>query len=92
MMQNCYAFSFFPYRTGPLQIGLCCYLMYLELGYAVFAGIVVLIIAIPLNVVAGGITKKFQMTQMKKKDERSRLINEILSGIKVCCSQMVNWN
>ena len=43
--------------------------MYLELGAAVFSGIAVLIIAIPLNVVAGLISKKFQAEQMVNKGQ-----------------------
>lgn len=57
--------------------------MYLELGVAVFSGIAVLIIAIPLNVIAGAISKTFQMEQMVNKDKRVKLMNEILGGIRV---------
>ena len=37
---------------------------------------------IPLNAVIARTQKRLQKTQMKYKDERSRLINEILNNIK----------
>lgn len=70
-------------RSAPLQIGLCCYFIYVELGDAMFAGLAVMILAIPLNGVVASITKKFQLEQMKNKDKRVKLMNEILGGVKV---------
>ena len=57
--------------------------MYLELGSAVFAGLAVLAVSLPLNVVSAGIARKYQFKQMASKDIRAKLMNEILSGIKV---------
>ena len=48
-----------------------------------FAGLAVMILAIPLNGIVAGITRKFQIEQMKNKDERVKLMNEILNGVKV---------
>ena len=48
-----------------------------------FSGLAVMILAIPLNMVIANFTKKFQMAQMKAKDERVKLMNEILGGIKI---------
>ncbi len=48
-----------------------------------FSGFAVLILAIPLNAVAAGISRRFQLSQMLSKDKRVKLMNEILSGIKV---------
>ena len=42
-----------------------------------------MILAIPLNGIVAGITKKFQIEQMKNKDQRVKLMNEILGGVKV---------
>ncbi|KAJ1887391.1 hypothetical protein LPJ66_009144, partial [Kickxella alabastrina] len=69
--------------SGPLQIVLATYLLYTTLGWSVFAGIVIMAIAVPVN---GWITKRMrdlQIAQMKNKDMRNTLIDEALSGIKV---------
>lgn len=62
---------------------LCAYFISFELGAAVLASLAVLVIAVPLNIVAAGISKRFQLEQMINKDHRVKLMNEILGGIKV---------
>ena len=52
-------------------------------GVATFAGLAVLILLIPINGVIGNATKKLQIEQMKNKDKRIKMMNEILSGVKV---------
>jgi ATP-binding cassette subfamily C (CFTR/MRP) protein 1 len=69
--------------ASPIQIALSAYFMYQELGAAMFAGMAVLVLAIPLNAAVTGISRRFQVEQMKNKDERVMLMNEILGGIKV---------
>ncbi len=59
------------------------YFIYKELDVAVFAGFAIIVIAIPLNVIAAGISRRFQYEQMTNKDQRVKLMNEILGGIKV---------
>jgi ATP-binding cassette subfamily C (CFTR/MRP) protein 1 len=49
----------------------------------VFAGLAILLLLIPLNGVVATYARKYQMEQMKLKDKRIRLTNEVLSGIKV---------
>ena len=46
-------------------------------------GLGVLLVMLPLNAVIWYIMEGYQVNQMKKKDERVRLITEILNGIKV---------
>lgn len=46
-------------------------------------GLAVMIILIPVNGVIANKVKTLQIRQMKNKDERVKLMNEILSGIKV---------
>ena len=69
--------------SSPFQIGLCCYFMYQELGPSIFVGVALLALSIPLNGVLAGMSRKYQVTQMKAKDKRVKMMNEILSGIKV---------
>ena len=69
--------------SSPLQIGIAIYLLWQQLGVATMAGVSVMIFLIPFN---GWITSKWRKSQvglMRQKDKRSKLINEILSGIKV---------
>ncbi|KAM9888595.1 hypothetical protein OXX79_012783, partial [Metschnikowia pulcherrima] len=47
-----------------------------------WAGVFIMVIMIPLNAVIAKYQKKLQKTQMKFKDERSRLISEILNNMK----------
>lgn len=68
--------------SGPFQIILCLYSLYNLLGSPMFAGVFIMIVMIPLNGVIARYQKKLQKTQMKNKDERLRLISEILNNIK----------
>lgn len=76
-----------PYVTviwsTPLIIGLSLHFLYGLLGPAVFAGLATMILLIPVNAILGVKVKGFQTRQMKFKDTRIKLINEILQGIKV---------
>lgn len=69
--------------SAPLQIGLALYFLWDELGPSVLAGLAVMIILIPVNSVIANKVKDLQIRQMTNKDERVKLMNEILSGIKV---------
>ena len=59
------------------------FLLYQELGASIFAGLAILIIIMPLNAIFASFLKKLQTKQMEYKDERIKIINEILNGIKV---------
>lgn len=68
--------------SGPFQIILCLLSLHNLLGKAMWAGVGIMLIMIPLNGVIAKYQKKLQKRQMKNKDERSRLISEILNNIK----------
>lgn len=68
--------------SGPFQIIICLYSLHGLLGNSMWAGVAIMVIMIPLNAVIARYQKKLQKTQMKFKDERSRLISEILNNIK----------
>ena len=59
------------------------YFLYLELGTVAFVGVAILFILIPVNAVGSDIVKKRRKDQMDIKDERVKLMNAILSGMKV---------
>lgn len=69
--------------TAPIQIGLSIYFLYQALGPAVFAGLAVMILLIPLNGFIATKIRAVQMEQMKMKDNRVKLMSELLSGMKV---------
>lgn len=48
-----------------------------------YLGLAVMIILIPINGFIANKIKILQIRQMKNKDERVKLMNEVLSGIKV---------
>ncbi len=47
------------------------------------SGLALLLLLVPLNAIVWAKMEKYQFSQMKKKDERVRIITEILNGIKV---------
>lgn len=75
--------------SGPFQIAICLYSLHGLLGNSMWAGVAIMVIMIPLNGVIARYQKKLQKTQMSYKDERSRLISEILNNIKSL--KLYNW-
>ncbi|XP_033224446.1 multidrug resistance-associated protein 1 isoform X4 [Belonocnema kinseyi] len=69
--------------SAPLQIALALYFLWGILGPSVLSGLAVMIILIPVNALIAGKVRHLQIKQMKNKDERVKLMNEVLSGIKV---------
>ena len=53
------------------------------LGPSSLAGLAIMVIMIPANAWVSQKMKKYQIAQMKCKDKRTVLMDEILSGIKV---------
>ncbi|KAM9305127.1 multidrug resistance-associated protein 1 [Gastrophryne carolinensis] len=69
--------------SAPLQVILALYLLWQNLGPSVLAGVAVMILLVPVNAVIAMKSRKYQVVQMKCKDNRIKLMNEILNGIKV---------
>jgi ATP-binding cassette subfamily C (CFTR/MRP) protein 1 len=51
----------------PVQLTLSIYFLFLELGMAMFAGVAVLVVLIPFNVVFGRLGRMFHHKQLKAK-------------------------
>ena len=62
----------------------CMYFLWQTLGPSVLAGVAIMVLLIPVNAVIARQNKKLQVKQMKYKDSRIKLMNEVLNGIKVC--------
>ncbi|XP_027736449.1 canalicular multispecific organic anion transporter 2 isoform X2 [Empidonax traillii] len=69
--------------SAPLQIFLALYFLWQALGPSVLAGVAVMVLLIPFNSAIAIKTRAFQVEQMRHKDSRIKLMNEILGGIKV---------
>ncbi|NXP45468.1 MRP3 protein, partial [Heliornis fulica] len=69
--------------SAPLQIFLALYFLWQALGPSVLAGVAVMVLLIPFNSAIAMKTRAFQVEQMRHKDSRIKLMNEILGGMKV---------
>ncbi|EPB66686.1 ABC transporter, ATP-binding protein [Ancylostoma ceylanicum] len=67
----------------PFQIALALTYLFITLGYSAAPGVIIMVIFLPTNIVGSIIVKKWQIEQMKLKDERTKMVNEVLNGIKV---------
>ncbi len=69
--------------SAPLQISIALILLWQQLGMATLAGMIFMIILLPLNGYVTTRMKTIQTLLMKEKDKRVKLMSEILNGIKV---------
>ncbi|XP_069566366.1 multidrug resistance-associated protein 1 [Brachyistius frenatus] len=69
--------------SAPLQVVLALYFLWQNLGPSVLAGVAVMVLMVPVNAVIAMKTKTYQVAQMKSKDNRIKLMNEMMNGIKV---------
>jgi ABC-type multidrug transport system fused ATPase/permease subunit len=68
--------------SAPFQITLCMLSLYNLVGVSCLAGVAAMIVMIPINGFIARFMKKLQLSQMKYKDRRSRLMTEILNNMK----------
>ncbi|NWS71615.1 MRP2 protein, partial [Crotophaga sulcirostris] len=69
--------------SSPLQIILSIVFLWGELGPSVLAGLAVMVLIIPINAFLVAKAKTIQVRNMKNKDERMKIMSEILNGIKI---------
>ncbi|XP_059413452.1 multidrug resistance-associated protein 1 [Carassius carassius] len=69
--------------VAPIEIALCLFFLWQRLGPSALAGIAIVILIFPLNGYIAKMRSKLQEVQMKYMDGRIKLMNEILSGIKI---------
>ncbi|XP_054478436.1 multidrug resistance-associated protein 1-like [Anoplopoma fimbria] len=67
----------------PIEIALCFYFLWQLLGLSALAGIIAVVLIFPLNGFIAKVRSKLQEVQMKFTDGRLKLMNEILSGVKI---------
>ncbi|XP_004625600.2 canalicular multispecific organic anion transporter 1 [Octodon degus] len=66
-----------------LQIVLSIFFLWRELGPSVLAGVGVMVLLVPVNGIFATKNRRIQVKNMKNKDKRLKIMNEILSGIKI---------
>lgn len=69
--------------AAPLQIIIVIYMLWNQLGVSAFVGVATMIVFIPLNSFLAKKSKQSKSRKLKVQDNRIKMINEILSGIKV---------
>lgn len=69
--------------AAPFQIIIVIYMLWNQLGVSAFVGVATMIIFIPLNSILAKKSKQSKSCKLKVQDNRIKMINEILSGIKV---------
>ncbi|XP_060027480.1 ATP-binding cassette sub-family C member 2 isoform X2 [Erinaceus europaeus] len=69
--------------SNILQISLAIYFLWQELGPSVLAGVGLMVLLIPVNGILVTKNRALQVKNMKNKDQRLKIMNEILSGIKI---------
>ncbi|GMR61820.1 hypothetical protein PMAYCL1PPCAC_32015 [Pristionchus mayeri] len=69
--------------SAPLQVTLSIYFLWRLLGWPIIAGLIILVATLPFNAYVSFIMRKQQVEQLKYKDERLKLMSEVLNGMKV---------
>ncbi|PVD27620.1 hypothetical protein C0Q70_12786 [Pomacea canaliculata] len=81
-IQDVMNFFFYAWTT-PLQVIMVVGVLYVYIGPSVFAGVIMLLLLVPLNSYIASRQQKLNISNLKFKDQRLRLTTEVLSGIKV---------
>ena len=69
--------------VSPVQILVCMVLIYFQVEYAMFVGLAFMLLLVPINNKLFGTISFLRRSLLRYTDERVKLMNEILSGIKV---------
>lgn len=75
--------------TAPIVTCVAIYFLWQILGVSALVGLLIFILLIPINSFVSSRVKRCQAQRMKVADERIKLINEIINGIKVL--KMYAW-
>ncbi|PAA57843.1 hypothetical protein BOX15_Mlig011089g1 [Macrostomum lignano] len=74
---------FWAMLVSPVQIVIALVMLWAQLGTAVLAGIGIFVVIIPVNGYIMAKAQKLEEKEMKTKDERLKLLNEVLNAMKV---------
>ncbi|KAG0271976.1 hypothetical protein BGZ95_000148 [Linnemannia exigua] len=73
----------------PFQIGIAIWMLYQKLGWSVFVGLGSIIVMLPIHIIMGKFFGTAKAAKLAAMDERLRLVNEVLAGIKIV--KLYNW-
>ncbi|KAG9068969.1 hypothetical protein KI688_009859 [Linnemannia hyalina] len=78
------AITFFPmFISIPYELCIALWLLYQQIGWSVFTGLATILIMIPVQGIVGKYFTKAKAGKLESMDGRIRIMNEILSGIKI---------
>nr|APD26520.1 ATP-binding cassette transporter subfamily C member 1 X4 protein [Brachionus koreanus] len=85
---NAQSFVEYPHHLNMIwsslfTISIAVILLWNQLGIAALAGVLTMVILIPINSVFMSQSKKFLLKKYKHQDSRVKIINELLNGIKI---------
>ncbi|KAK7096197.1 hypothetical protein V1264_005520 [Littorina saxatilis] len=69
--------------SGPVELVVCLVLLYVILGPSLLAGLAIVFVMIPANILILRELRKCGTKFMELKDSRLKILNEVLNGIKV---------
>ncbi|KAG0026028.1 hypothetical protein BGZ82_009689, partial [Podila clonocystis] len=67
----------------PLEIGIALWMLYMQLGWTIMAGVLVMLLLLPIQAWQGGFYKNRQRDKLFAMDQRIRLTAEVLASMKV---------
>lgn len=77
---------------APLTVAISLYLLFQTIGWSAVGGLLVMLLLLPSNFLVSVFVKRWQVKQMRLKDERLKMTNEVLSGIRgESCSVGLRW-
>jgi len=68
---------------GPFQVAIVAYFLYIQIGWPSFVGIGLLLLLAPAQMFMGRLLMRFRRKIMRFTDERVKVMNEVISGMKV---------
>ena len=69
--------------VSPIQLGICLWLLFRQLGPSAFVALAVLLAMLPLQARVMGMTQGFAKRTMAFSDARMKLVSEVFSGIRI---------
>ncbi|KAJ2497314.1 hypothetical protein GGH96_005197 [Coemansia sp. RSA 1972] len=69
--------------SSPLQIVLALFLLYRTLGWTVYAGVLAMLISVPMSAQLSRSMRALNKLLMGYRDQRMKIMDEVLSGIKI---------
>ncbi|KAF7634059.1 hypothetical protein Mgra_00006584 [Meloidogyne graminicola] len=80
---RCIFFDVCDFINCPLTVCIAFFGLYMELGVNAFYGVVILVVVFPVNYALTKFSSRLEDKLLKIKDERLKLMNDVLSGMKV---------